>query len=113
METKAVAKFVRIPATKARIVIDVIRDKRVPDAINTLELTNKAAARLIEKVLRSALANAQHNHGIKNPESLIVKEAFVDSATMMKRIRPRAMGRANWIRRRTSHITIILSDEKN
>ena len=113
VQTKAVARFVRVSPTKARLVANLVRGKRVEEALSVLQYTHRAAARLIEKVLRSAVANAEHNHQVRDLESLRVARAFVDGGPMMKRIQPRAMGRAYRIRHRTSHITIVLSDEGN
>lgn len=112
MRTKAVAKFVRVSPTKARLVADLVRGKTVGEALSTLQYTRRAAARLVEKVLRSAIANAEHNHQVRSFDDLRVVRAVVDGGPVMKRIQPRAMGRAFWIRHRTSHITIVLSDEE-
>ncbi len=110
METKAVAKFVRVSPTKARLVANLVRGKTVAEALSTLQYTRRGAARLVEKVLRSAIANAEHNHQVRSLDDLRVVRAVVDGGPSMKRIQPRAMGRAFWIRHRTSHITIVLSD---
>ena len=106
--TKAVARFIRVSPSKARLVADLIRGKRVEEALAILQYSPQAAARLIEKVLRSAIANAEHNHQVRGFEDLKVG-AVVDGGPSLKRIQPRAMGRAYWIRHRTSHITITLS----
>jgi len=111
MQTKAVARFVRVPATKARLVLDLVRGKPVGEALSILQLTPKAAARLAEKVLRSAIANAEHNHQVRSLDDLRIVKAHADGGPVMKRIQPRAMGRAYSIRHRTSHVTIVLSDE--
>ena len=113
MITTARARFVRVSARKARLVLDQIRGKAVGEALATLEFTPRAAARLIEKVLRSAVANAEHNHQVRNAEELNVVHAFADGGPSMKRIQPRAMGRAFFIKHRTSHLTIGVSDEVN
>ena len=112
MITSARARFVRVSARKARLVLDQIRGKSVGDAMATLEYTPRAAARLIEKVLRSAVANAEHNHQVRSFEDLRVG-AYIDGGPVMKRIQPRAMGRAFHIRHRTSHITITLTQPTN
>ena len=111
MITSARARFVRVSARKARLVLDQIRGKSVGDALATLEYTPRAAARLVEKVLRSAVANAEHNHQVRNLDDLRVIQAIADGGPSMKRVQPRAMGRAFFIRHRTSHLTIGVSDE--
>ena len=111
MNTVARARFVRLSARKARLVLDQIRGKSVGDALATLEYTPRAAARLIEKVLRSAVANAEHNHQVRNLDDLRVVQAIADGGPSLKRVQPRAMGRAFFIRHRTSHLTIGVSDE--
>ena len=111
MEAKAIAKTVRIAPRKARLVIDLIRGKEVGEAISILKHTQKAASPVIEKVLMSAIANADHNLNL-DVNSLYVKEAFVNEGTTLKRFRPRAQGRASQINKRTSHITVVVS-EKN
>jgi large subunit ribosomal protein L22 len=111
MRTRATARYIRLPASKARLVLAHIRGKSVGDALATLRFTPKAAARPIEKVLRSAIANAEHNHQVRNLDDLRVVKAVADGGPSMKRVSPRAMGRAFFIRHRTSHLTIELSDE--
>jgi large subunit ribosomal protein L22 len=111
MRTRATARYIRVPASKARLVLDHIRGKPVGEALATLEFTPKAAARLIEKVLRSAIANAEHNHQVRNLDDLRVVEATADVGPSAKRVSPRAMGRAYFIKHRTSHLTVVLSDE--
>ena len=111
MRTRATARYIRVPASKARLVLDHIRGKSVGEALATLQYTPKAAGRLIEKVLRSAIANAEHNHQVRNLDDLLVVKAIADGGPSMKRVSPRAMGRAYFIKRRTSHLTIELSDE--
>ncbi|HEY3099739.1 MAG TPA: 50S ribosomal protein L22 [Methylomirabilota bacterium] len=111
MITSARARFVRVSARKARLVLDQIRGKSVGDALATLEYTPRAAARLVEKVLRSAVANAEHNHQVRNLDDLRVVQAIADGGPSMKRVQPRAMGRAFFIRHRTSHLTVGVSDE--
>jgi large subunit ribosomal protein L22 len=113
MITTAKARFVRVSARKARLVLDQIRGKSVGDALATLEFTPRAAARLIEKVLRSAVANAEHNHQVRNLDDLRVVRAVADGGPSLKRVQPRAMGRAFFIKHRTSHLTIAVSDEAN
>lgn len=111
MEAKAVAKYIRISPRKARQVIDLIRGKDAQEAIGILKNTPKKASRQIEKVLNSAIANAENNHDMFIDE-LTVSQAYVDEGPTMKRFRPRAMGQASPINKRTSHITVILSDQK-
>jgi large subunit ribosomal protein L22 len=113
MVTSAKARFVRVSARKARLVLDQIRGKSVGDALATLAFTPRAAARLIEKVLRSAVANAEHNHQVRNLDDLRVVRAVADGGPSLKRVQPRAMGRAFFIKHRTSHLTIAVSDEVN
>jgi large subunit ribosomal protein L22 len=110
METRAILRFVRVPPQKARLVIDLIRGQDVEQALTIIRFTPKRAARVIEKVLRSAMANAQHNHGLRDVDRLFVKTAFVDQAPPWKRWVPRAMGRATPIRKPTSHITVVLDE---
>ena len=110
MEAKAVARTIRIAPRKVRLVLDLIRGKN-GEAIAILKLTNKASSPVIEKVLMSALANAEHNYDM-NTDELVVKEAYANEGPTLKRFRPRAQGRASAINKRTSHITIVVSDGK-
>ena len=105
------ARYVRVSARKARLVLDQIRGKPVSEALATLRFTPRAAARLVEKVLRSAVANAENNHQVRNLDDLHVVGAIADGGPSMKRVSPRAMGRAFFIRHHTSHLTIAVSDE--
>jgi large subunit ribosomal protein L22 len=105
MQTQAVLKFVRLSPQKARLVADLVRGKKVGDAVNTLKFSNQRAAGIIKKVLESAIANAENNNGA-DVDELKVAEIFVDEGPVMKRISPRAKGRADRISKRTSHITI-------
>ena len=109
-EAKAVARFVRVPPQKARLVADLIRGKDVSHALVQVQVAKRQAARIMEKVLRSAMANATQNHGIRDVDRLVVAQAFVNEGPTAKRIQPRAMGRAFRIRKRTSHITIVLQE---
>jgi large subunit ribosomal protein L22 len=109
MEAIATHKFARGSAQKARLVVDQIRGLHVEKALETLTFSNKSAAVLVKKVLDSAIANAEHNEGADIDE-LIVKTIMVDDGPTMKRIKPRAKGRADRILKRTSHITVIVSD---
>ncbi|HAG51469.1 MAG: 50S ribosomal protein L22 [Deltaproteobacteria bacterium GWC2_42_51] len=110
MEAKASARYVRVSPQKARLVIDLIRGKKINDAIARLAFTKKAVAKEIDKILKSAIANAENTKKM-DVDNLYVKKAYVDQGPTMKRIHAKAMGRANVIRRRNSHITIVL-DEK-
>ncbi len=110
MEVKSKLKFVRISPRKARKAVDLIRGKRVEEAANLLMLSPRKSARIVKKVLDSAIANANANYSM-DVDNLFVKRAYVDEGATMKRFMPRAMGRATQILKRTSHITIVL-DEK-
>lgn len=109
METTARLKGARISAQKARLVADQIRGKGVEDALTILEFSSKKAAGLIKKVLNSAIANAEHNDGA-DVDELKVSTIFVDEGMTMKRLRPRAKGRADRILKRTCHITVKVAD---
>lgn len=111
MEAKAVAKQVRIAPRKVRLVVDLIRGKQVGEAIAILRHTPKAASPVVEKLLNSAIANAEHNYEME-PNNLIISKVYVDEGVTLKRFRPRAMGRASRINKRTSHITIVVSEKK-
>ncbi len=113
MRTVATARFVRVSARKARLVLDQIRGRSVSEALATLQYTPRAAARLVEKVLRSAVANAEHNHQVRDLDALRVHHAIADGGPSLKRVQPRAMGRAFFIKHRTSHLTVGVSDEVN
>ncbi|MDD2375908.1 MAG: 50S ribosomal protein L22 [Clostridia bacterium] len=108
-EAKAYLSNARISARKVKIVIDTIRGKKVEEALAMLKFTNKAAAPLIHKLLKSAIANATNNHDMDGSK-LMVSEVFANQGPTMKRIMPRAKGSAYKIRKRTSHITIIVKE---
>ena len=110
MEAKAIAKTVRIAPRKARLVADLIRGKKVGDAVVTLAYTTKAASPLITKVLNSAVANAVNNHNMEE-ENLYVKEIMINEGPTLKRFRPRAKGSASPILKRTSHIYIVVAEK--
>jgi len=110
METKAIARYIRMSPRKVRLVVDAIRGKRVGEALATLEHTPKAAARVVRKVLKSAVANAEHNLKADAVEEFRVARVHVDGGPVLKRFRPRAQGRAARILKRTSHVTIVLRD---
>lgn len=111
MQAKAVAKSVRIAPRKAALVVDLIRGKAVGEAIGILKNTQRGASPVVEKVLNSAVANAEHNYDM-DVENLVIHEAFVDEGATLKRFRPRAQGRASAINKRTSHITVIVTEKK-
>ena len=111
MEAKAMARTVRIAPRKARLVIDLIRGKQVGEAYAILKHTPKAASPIVEKVLKSAIANAENNNGM-SVENLYIEECYANKGPTMKRIRPRAQGRAYRIEKRMSHITIVLDEKK-
>mgnify|MGYP000117587655 FL=1 len=111
MEARAQAKMVRISSRKVKLVIDLIRGKKVGEAIAILKLTPKAASPVVEKILMSAIANADHNFNM-DVEKLFVKETFVGEGPTLKRFRPRAQGRASQILKRTSHITVIVAEKE-
>ena len=106
---KAKVSYARVSPTKAKIVLDTIRGKDVGAAVGILKYTPRNGARIIEKVLLSAIANAENNSGL-DPANLYVQEAFANKGPTMKRIRPRAQGRAFRIEKKSSHITIILNE---
>ena len=108
-EAKAMAKYVRISPRKARAVIDLIRGKNLREAEAILKFTAHKGTDPIGKVLKSAAANAEHNYEMDR-DSLYVKTAFVDGGPVLKRMMPRAQGRADIIKKRTSHITIIVGE---
>ncbi|MEW9670166.1 50S ribosomal protein L22 [Ammoniphilus sp. CFH 90114] len=110
MEAKAIARQVRIAPRKVRLVVDLIRGKQVGEALAILAHTPKAASPVVEKVLKSAIANAEHNLEL-DPNSLVISKVFVDEGATLKRFRPRAMGRASRINKRTSHITVVVSEK--
>lgn len=111
MQARAVARYVRVSPRKARQVVDLIRGKSVGEALNVLQLVPRAAATPVEKVVKSAMANAENNYDM-NPDELYISQIFVDEGPTMKRIRPRARGMADRIRKRTSHITVILAERE-
>ena len=109
MEASARHKQARISAQKARLVADQIRGRQVGDALDELNFSNKKGAHLLKKVLESAIANAEHNQGA-DVDELRVAKVFVDEGITMKRIKPRAKGRADRIFKRTCHITVEVAD---
>lgn len=111
MEAKAVLRTVRIAPRKARLVIDLIRGKQVGEAVAILKHTPKVSSPVIEKLLNSAIANAEHNFDL-DVNKLVVTQAYVNEGPTLKRFRPRAQGRASAINKRTSHITIVVAEKK-
>ena len=109
MEARATVKFLRVPPRKARRVVDTIRGKRVDSVLTMLGFTPVAAAKAIEKIVRSAAANAENNHGMK-PGDLVIAKATVDGGPAIKRVEARARGQAGFKKKRMSHVTIIVSD---
>lgn len=111
MEARAVARYIWISPRKVRQVVDLVRGKKVAEALAILRFTPKKAALPVAKVVRSAAANAEHNLNL-NPDNLYIKRIFVDEGPIFKRYHPRARARADVRRRRTSHITVIVGERK-
>ena len=109
MEATAIAKGLRIAAQKARLVVDLVRGKPVAQALDILNFSNQKGAVLVRKVLESAIANAENNEGA-DVDELRVHKIFVDEGVTLKRIMPRAKGRADRISKRSCHITVTVSD---
>ncbi len=110
MSAKAIQKGIRQSARKMRLVVDTVRGRDVNEAYAILKFSKKKAAKQIEKVLRSAVANAEHNEEM-DVDNLVIKSAYVDEGPTMRRFMPRAMGRATIIRKRTSHITVVVAQK--
>ena len=110
MEARAEARYVRTSAQKARLVVDQIRGQRAGEAITILKQTNKRMAPVVEKVLRSAIANAENRFNDVDVDQLFVTEAYVNEGPRMKRIRPAPMGRAYRYQRRMAHIVVKVGD---
>ena len=110
MEAKAVAKYIRIAPRKVRVVMNLIRGKSIAEAFAILKFTPKAGADVIEKVLKSAVANAENNFDM-NVDKLYVSSAYVDQGPTLKRIHPRSRGQAFSILKRTSHVTVVVSEK--
>ncbi len=111
MDVKARLRHTRIGPQKARLVADMIRGKSVTEAMNVLTFTRKKAARQIQQLLKSALANAEENHKVVDVDDMVVKNITVDEGVAWKRQMPRARGTANQIKKLTSHITIVLNEK--
>ena len=109
MAAIAKLRYQRLSPQKARLVADIVRGKSALQALSVLRFTNKKAAKYIEKTLKSAIANAEHNFGM-NPDKLYISRILVDKGPVLKRVNPRAMGRADIIRKPTAHITVEVSE---
>ena len=110
-EARAVVKYARISPRKVKIVADLIRNKDVDEALAIVKFTPKASSEVLEKLLKSAIANAENNHNMKH-ENLYIAEIYANQGPTLKRIRPAAKGSAVRIRKRTSHITIVLKEKE-
>ena len=109
-EARATLKYARISSRKVKIVADLVRGKKVDEALAIIKFTPKASSEILEKLLKSAIANAENNHGM-NRGNLIVSEIYANQGPTLKRIRPAAKGSAVRIRKRTSHVTIVVKEE--
>ena len=109
MEARAIAKHVRIAPRKIRIVADLVRGKNVSEAMAILKFTPKVGSKVVEKVIRSAAANAEHNNDM-NVDALYISEIFVDQGSTMKRIHPRSRGQAFKILKKSSHVTVVVKE---
>ena len=110
-EARASLKFARISSRKVKIVADLLRGKKVDEALSIVKFTPKASSEIIEKLLKSVIANAENNHDMKH-ENLYIAEIYANQGPTLKRIRPAAKGSAVRIRKRTSHITIVLKEKE-
>ncbi len=110
MESKAVVRYARMSAQKARLVADLVRGRKVGDALNVLRFTNKKPARVIEKVIASAKANAENNHNVADGSEMKVAKILVDAGPQMKRQLSRARGRVDVIRKPFAHVTVVLEE---
>ncbi|NLC07774.1 MAG: 50S ribosomal protein L22 [Syntrophomonadaceae bacterium] len=111
MEARAIARYVRVSPRKARQVVDLIRGKKVDEALAILKFVPSTATEVIQKVLRSAIANAENNLDLIR-DDLYVRGIWVDQGPVIKRLKPRARGRADLMRRHTSHITVVVGEKK-
>ena len=111
MEAKAVEKYIRMSPRKIRYVVDMIKLRKIEDAVDVLSLTPKKAAVIVKKAIQSAVANATENHKMKE-EDLFISKILVNEGPTLKRFRPRARGRATRIRKRTSHLSVYVSNGK-
>jgi len=111
MEASAKLSFARLSPRKTRLVVDMVRGKQIQDALNILKFTPQPSAKLVSKLLSSAVANAEQK-GASDVDRLFVKTIYVDGGAVLKRFLPRAMGRASKIRKPTSHISVVLAEKK-
>ena len=111
LEAKAILRYARISSRKVKIVADLIRGKKVDEALAIVKFTPKASSEILEKLLKSAIANAENNHGM-NSANLYVDQIYANQGPTLKRIRPAAKGSAVRIRKRTSHITVVLKERQ-
>jgi len=111
VEAKAIARYVRLTPRKARLVADLVRGKSALQALDILTFTNKKAAVVLKKTLASAIANATNNFNM-NEENLYVAKVMVDEGPILKRVMPRAMGRADIIHKKTAHVTVVVAEKK-
>ncbi len=109
MESKAILRYARITPRKARRVVQLVKGMKAGEALLSLKFMPYRGARFLEKILKSAMSNAEQKNANIDSEDLIISTAFVDEGPVMKRVSPRAMGRANVIKKRTSHITVVLT----
>ena len=109
MESTAVARYVRVSPRKVRLVMDQIRGKKVEEALNLLSFASQRASKILIKLINSAVANAQQRSDI-DVDNLYIEKIFADEGPVLKRFRPRAMGRATRILKRTSHLTVVLDE---
>ena len=109
MESRAVAKYMRISPRKVRLIMDQIRGRKVEEALNLVSFTPQKGAFILKKLINSAVANAEQNFNM-DVDKLYIKRVFADEGPSLKRFRPRAMGRASRIKKRTSHLTVILEE---
>ncbi len=112
MKATAVTRYIRLSPRKARLVMDQIRGKKVEEALSLLSFIPPRSADIIKKLIQSAVANAQQNSGI-DVDNLYIEKVFADQGPILKRFRPRAMGRAARILKRTSHLTVVLDEKRN
>lgn len=111
MESKAVLRYARLTPRKAKRVLDLIKGKHAGEALLSLRFMPYRAARYIEKILKSAMHNAEQKDSNIDSETLIISKAFVEQGPVMKRLEPRAMGRANILKKKSCHITVILTEK--
>ncbi len=109
MESRAVARFIRISPRKVRLIMDEIRGRRIEEALNQLSFAPQKGAFILKKLINSAVANAEQNFKM-DVDKLYIKRIYADEGPILKRFRPRAMGRAMRIRKRTSHLTVVLDE---